>query len=377
MARENARSLSDLQRGAERARAEFSDTVDQLRSKVTDTVTDLRERVSPDSIKAEVNDYFRTRGELLLDKARENPLPAAVIGAGLAYPLLGLIRAIPGPVMMVGAGLYLLGTSSGEKVSRSVNATARDISDRVGAAADTVMESASDLHDLAAERMGSAGERVSFGIDGLNRQRLRASESVSRGADQLEANAADLASAASDGVGNLRRKVAETLASAADATRDGAASANSLARDVAASAGDLGAQTVRNARDQVIETAQRATTMFNEAIQQNPLLAGGIGLAVGMFIASVLPRSDIENGVMGDASADVQKRANDMASRGFQVATGVATAIIGDVADEAEAQGLTPAALGATAADLGRRVREVAENATTTAFELAQAKTSG
>jgi hypothetical protein len=377
MARENERSLSDLQRGAERTRAEFSDTVDQLRSKVTDTVTDLRERVSPDAIKAEVSDYFRTRGELLLDKARENPLPAAVIGAGLAYPLFGLIRAIPGPVMMVGAGLYLLGTSSGQKVSRSFNATARDISERVSAGADAVMNSASDVHDMAAERVGPAGERVSSGIDGLKRQTLRASESVSRGVNQLGANAADFASAASDSVGNLRQRVTETVGAAADATRDGAASASSLARDVAGSAGDLGAETVRKARDQVIETSQRATTAFNEAIQQNPLLVGGIGLAVGMFIASVLPRSDIENGVMGDVSADVQKRANDIAARGFKAATGVATDMIGDVADQAEAQGLTPAALGATAADLGRRVRKVAENATTTAFELAQAKDAG
>ena len=102
MARDDERSLSDLQEDAQRNRAEFVETVDQLRSKVAETVTDIRARVSPDAIKAGAGDYFRARAEDLVDKARSNPLQAAAIGLGVGYPLFRIARSIPAPVLMVG-----------------------------------------------------------------------------------------------------------------------------------------------------------------------------------------------------------------------------------------------------------------------------------
>jgi len=92
MARDDERSLSDLQEDAQRNRAEFVETVDQLRSKVAETVIDIRARVSPDSIKAGAGDYFRARAEDLVDKARSNPLQAAAIGLGVGYPLFRIAR---------------------------------------------------------------------------------------------------------------------------------------------------------------------------------------------------------------------------------------------------------------------------------------------
>jgi hypothetical protein len=73
-------------------------------------------------------------------------------------------------------------------------------------------------------------------------------------------------------------------------------------------------------RDGAIRTSQNASDFISDVIQQNPLLVGGIGLAVGALIASALPRTDAESGIMGDASADIEKRANDMAARGFEAA---------------------------------------------------------
>jgi gas vesicle protein len=69
MDRPDEKSLTDLKREAERSRAELAETVDQLRSRVSDTVTDFRERASPDAMKAEIGDYFRTRADALMDRA--------------------------------------------------------------------------------------------------------------------------------------------------------------------------------------------------------------------------------------------------------------------------------------------------------------------
>lgn len=95
-----------------------------------------------------------------------------------------------------------------------------------------------------------------------------------------------------------------------------------------------------------------------------------------MLIASALPRSDIEDSVLGDASADVQKRAKDLASKGFEAARGVASGVIADLAEQITQEGLTPSEINAAAADLGRRARKVAESATEAAFGAANDKST-
>ena len=107
---------------------------------------------------------------------------------------------------------------------------------------------------------------------------------------------------------------------------------------------------------------------MSDVIRRNPLLFGGLGLTVGMLIASALPKSDIEKDLMGGASADVRKRANALASKQFENVKGIASEAIADIADHASREGLMPADLNAATEDLGRRVRKVAENASEAAF---------
>ena len=108
MDRANEKSLTELKRDAEHSRAQLTETVDQLRSRVSDTVTDFRERASPDAMKAEIGDYFRTRADAFMDRARERPLQTAAIGIGVGYPLLKNRTLDTSPYLtMVGAGLYL------------------------------------------------------------------------------------------------------------------------------------------------------------------------------------------------------------------------------------------------------------------------------
>ena len=108
MVQNDSRSVEDLKRDAERSRAEFTQTVHQLRNTVSDATADLRERLAPETIKADIGDYVRTRGERIVEAAQQNPLQAAAIGAIAAYPVAALMRRIPTPIMMIGAGLFLL-----------------------------------------------------------------------------------------------------------------------------------------------------------------------------------------------------------------------------------------------------------------------------
>jgi hypothetical protein len=390
MDRGNEKTLTDLKRDAERSRAELAETVDQLRSRVTDTVTDFRERASPEAMKAEVGDYFRTRADALMDRARENPLQTAAIGIGVGYPLLKIARSIPAPILMVGAGLYLLGTSSGQKlsetVSKKVSAAVDAATDSFSAGADATNRKVHDAQDLAASGLTAAKDTIASGV-GSATQKAAAFGSA------LKDSSASLAGAAADRATGLKQRAADALGTTSEAMSAGVARTGSIVSDRAGDAAEFGSnaaefgtnaglrlrdqavETSLKLRDRAVETSQKVSSGMSDVIQRNPLLFGGLGLTVGMLIAGALPKSDIEKDIMGGASEDVRKRANELASKHFDTVKGLASEAIADIADHASQEGLMPADLNAATEDLGRRVRKVAESASEAAFGRADDKT--
>jgi hypothetical protein len=375
MADVDERSLTDLKREAERTRAELAETVDQLRSKVSDTVADFRERASPEAMKAEVNSYLRTKADALMDKARENPLQAAAVGIGVAYPLLKIARSIPAPVLMVGTGLFLLGSGPGQKlsetVSKKVAAAADGMSGSVGAAVEAANQKVHDAQDMASSGLATARETISSGLGSATQQVAALGGSL----NQVKDGAANLASSASEGVVDLRQRAVGAIGATSETLGAGVAKTSSLLRDTASSAAEFGTNTGLKLRDHAVETSQKVSFGVSEIIQRNPLLVGGLGLTVGMLIASALPKSDIEKDILGSVSADVQKRANEFASKQFDTVKDLASDAIADVAEHASREGLMPADLNAATEDLGRRVRKVAESASDAAFGYANDRT--
>src|SRR5882757_5274199 len=136
MAQADTRSLQQIKHETEQTRAGLTDTVEQLKTSVAETASDIRHRISPEVIKAEVSGYIKSRGEQLLNDvtsaARRNPMQAVAVGASVAYPLLRLARAIPLPVLMVGAGLFFAGSKTGQTASQRASDVAADLSDDVG-----------------------------------------------------------------------------------------------------------------------------------------------------------------------------------------------------------------------------------------------------
>jgi hypothetical protein len=106
-----------------------------------------------------------------------------------------------------------------------------------------------------------------------------------------------------------------------------------------------------------------------DTIQENPLLVAGVGLVIGGLIASALPQTELEEEFVGGAAAMARRRANEAASKGFDVAKGAAGEILENVARQAGVEGLTPEKLDESAREIGQRVRRVAESAVTTAFD--------
>ncbi len=353
--------LRELKREAEKTRADLTDTVEQLRTSISNTADDLRQRINPESIKAEVTDYVRSRGERMIEDitaaARRNPMQAVAVGASVAYPLLRIARAIPLPLIMLGAGFFFAGTNAGrsatqkasdlaEDLSDGLNRHSHDVRDKIGASINAAQDVALNAADQVRRTATSAGAAVSSAIDDLQDK----AASIGRDLNRVP-NISDLANKTTETVRNLSADVTDA------------------ARDVVTSATDTAKDAAKGVRHKSSDLSDRTGKIVLDTIEQNPLLIAGIGLLIGGLIASALPRSDIEESVIGEASASAKRQAQEAASRGFEAVKSTAGEIMENVARQAGAEGLTPDSLGAAAKDVGERVRRVAERAITIAFD--------
>lgn len=374
----------------------MTETVGQLRATVSDTASDLRERISPQKIRAEVADYVKTRGEELVDTVndtiRHNPVQAVAVGATLAYPLFKLLRAIPTPVLMIGAGIYLAGSKRGQELTQRASDAAIDAADemkrraaRYGAdAADTaravseygsaVVQAATDqtasranqFRQVAAEsaaelrqRGDEIGRTVSSGAEDLRRRASAAGEALATQTDEFVDRGAGVLSSVSKSVRDGAASAMDTAAS----LRDSAAEAANRLREKISDTADTGVEAAARMRDRAVEVGGRAQKNFTETVSAHPLLVAGAGLVIGGLIASAIPKMRFESETVGRAARKVREGAGDLMSRGVDAARDGARAAYVGAAGTAEDEGLTPDGLADGVRDIGERARKVAEAA--------------
>jgi ElaB/YqjD/DUF883 family membrane-anchored ribosome-binding protein len=304
-------SVTALRAEAEVTRARLTGTVDDLRTQVADTATDIKERLSPDAIKTEVTQYVRdSRDQLwhtLERKARDNPLQAVAVGAALAYPALKLMRAMPAPLLLVGAGLLLSRTTGN-------GGSASDATDA--------------LRTHAQGALDTAGATLERATDSARRTVHDAQDYARQGAESV----VDRATA--------------TASSMKDRVTDAADDATSAIRDTAG-------RVMGQAEDLVQQTRETVSDTWDK----NPLLIAAIGLGIGAFIAAAFPSTKAEETMFGDASDALRRQAEGVAAKGVEAAK---SAVEG-VAAAASGQGLSVDGLNQLGESLTGKVRAVAE----------------
>jgi hypothetical protein len=141
-------------------------------------------------------------------------------------------------------------------------------------------------------------------------------------------------------------------------------------------------QGVRSARTIVADTAASAVedvrtrasianvrSTVGHILQEQPLLLGAIGLAIGAGVGASLATSDIETEYLGDTSAEFQYKARHVAdtqrAKAFEIVSGVKTAIV----EEARAQELTSDKLRSAAGELQQKIKDLADYAGTAVGE--------
>lgn len=248
-----SKSAAELEREAEAARASLIQTAEAIQN-----------RMSPGRMVDEFSDYFRHSDgakafENMKTQVRDNPLPLALVGAGLAWLFMG----------------------GGPK--------SRDMAEAVGAPS----RPDGPANDAWRRTPGVAQPSPGAGLSGTHQTGMK------------------------DSAGGAMKSAASKAGSAYETASGRVSSAAGSAADTASHTGEKTAEAVRHA-------GSRTQRMFSDTLDQEPLIIGALGVAVGAAIAAVLPRTRVEEEYVGPYAEKAGESAKEAMSRGAESARNVA-----------------------------------------------------
>ncbi len=333
-------SLDELRAVSERTRKALASTVDELRGRLGDSATEIKTLVSPSHIKEEVRNYVSRERKILeaslRQKATENPLQLAAIGAALAYPGWRLLRAIPMPLLMIGAGLFL----TSKKGQQSTQAATARIGEVVQQGAERVSDATVAFGSNLSDRVGGARSTAAG---------IRDTMASASGA------AIETARSTLQDASGIVKNVVGKFPTSADVEK-----ASATVKEGVALMGD---------RIGAASTASRDS--IGSVINDNALLVAGIGAALGALIAASLPASETENRVFGAGSQTVKAKARQAAGQGIEKVGVIAAEAAGSVASAAAREGLDASGIQHALNTVADSVRAVADRGLDTALGAA------
>jgi ElaB/YqjD/DUF883 family membrane-anchored ribosome-binding protein len=219
----------------------------------------------PEQLEREI-DVTRAHMEHTLDLLQRKLSPGELIdevlnmarrsGGDFAGNLTTQLRNNPLPVLLTGVGLAWL-------MSASEHPPRRDTGDDGDGRTSRAMHAAGDAANQVRDRAHDAAER-----------------------------AQELGHRARDAASDVQRRMHD----AADSLRSGAGHARQSARNVS-----------RQAREQ-----------YQHLLHEQPLLLGGLGLALGAALGAMAPRTEAEDELMGDYSDRAKREAGEAAHRQYE-----------------------------------------------------------
>lgn len=365
--------------------AEIEREVREERAHVEETLDAIQDRLSPGQLVDQAVTYLRTSGgsdflRNLGDSVRQNPIPIALVGVGLAWMMFASNR---------GDSYRSSSYWADDDLDEYDDEYETDYYARTGYEAGSeypyggeASTATSGLHDAASEgeRGPSWGDRAKATAEGAReraeelRQRARDTAAGARSsASGMGARARHAASEAGARVGGMTAR-ARRAASEAGARVGGI---GARARERMAHAGhdlsERAGQTGAYAR----QYGDRARQGFLYTLNEQPLVLGAIGLAVGAALGSLLPRSEREDRLMGGTSDRLKQQAEELSREEIAKAKAAARSAYDAAIDEADKQGLTPEGGREALAAARQKVERVAEAAKEAAKDEAERRGLG
>jgi len=265
-------SSAKLQREADAARVGLADTLGQL-----------RHGMAPAALSGEALALAKDTGLTLVrslsEQARANPVPALLIGAGLA---MLLTRTTGGDV-----------ASAAGTVLKSAASTGADAARHAASAAGQGMKgAASAAAGAASAAAGAASSAATAAGDAVLDAAGRATSSVTQTAGALRERVSGEVEAAGDSVSGRYADVRDKMHEAADQGRrtlhDRQDQAYALAQE---------------ARSKAQTVAEQTTQSIKHLLEEQPILMAALGAALGAAVGAALPLSRQEKELLGGVGA--------------------------------------------------------------------------
>jgi Protein of unknown function (DUF3618) len=375
-----------LQQSRLSSSGDYEQEAELTRRRLADHLDELSDRLTPGQVFDEMLTYSRAGGGTFFrtfsNAVRDNPLPSLLIGAGCMMFLsekMGLRQGNGARHMMTtgdepyragapvhtrapdgAAGMSQAGGRSGEpdvvagmsEAGRRSGSTAS----RARSAAASVQSDVSGAAEAASRRASSA---ASAAADAMRQRAATVGDTVAGAADAVRATGRDMRDQASDALDQARR----SGQSMADAVRDTAASMSGTLADTASSMGGALADTAGRTRRQAADVVRQGREGAASFITEQPLLCAAIGVAVGAALASLLPSTETEDRLMGEASDAVKGTAGQVGSDALESAKNVASKVADRAQTAVKEEGLSPSAVADAARNLGEGIRQGAAGA--------------
>jgi ElaB/YqjD/DUF883 family membrane-anchored ribosome-binding protein len=165
-----------------------------------------------------------------------------------------------------------------------------------------------------------------------------------------------------DGIDNAREQVTSALHTAGERTKDGLDQARGAVSDAYASGREKAVEAYASAKDKARSAGKSAA----EGVENSPLAAVLGGVALGVVIGALLPRTEREAKVLGSVGEKLQGLAKDAASAAREAGQ-----------EKLDELGLSKDKARDTAKSLLDAVIAAAGSAGTAAIDTTKAKTSG
>jgi len=268
----------------ERAKQAALEVVDQATDKVRETVTQLKNEVKTEIHDATIGrvermvgnmkDTTRDASSTIVETIKANPIPAALVGIGLAWLFMNKSGSAPTErrYSAMGYGYDTQGNGSQSYGSQGYGQWNNGYQEQGTSPVEAVQQKAGQVKDSVSEAAGQV--------------KARAGEFV----DQAQAK-------------------------------------------------------VEHLSERVQDRAQNVVYRSQSMIEDNPLMTGALALALGAAVGLLLPETQRENELLGNARDKFMGQVSDAAHDTFDKAQKVATEVLHTATDkaqeEAKAQGLT------------------------------------
>jgi len=327
--------------------AEIEREVRQERAHVERTLDELQERLSPGQLVDQAVTYLRGSGGAdfmrnLGETVKQNPMPLALVGVGLAWMMLA------------------------DRRDRYARPSYWDEGDDVPYGAELYED---DLYEDGLHGAGTTAYGAGTTTYGAG--------TAASGEDESGESWSERAKATAEGAKERAAELGERARGLAEDATAGVGRLSASARERLARARELAARGAGDSRARASRYGRRARQGFLHTLDEHPLVLGAIGLALGAALGSALPPSESEDRLMGQTRDRLKRQAVKTGHEQVRKAEAGARAAYTAAREEAERQGLTPEQIRRAGEDAAAAAREKVERVGEAAARAARSEVEG